>query len=179
MDSKRKNFVLLIIGIIAVFLLVYININHKPTEEEPNVPLSGETNTFIRGNSYNLDFRSKNEAGIKYTYCYETQYQWIFSDYFDEDPCLGIEGKNKSLVSKINMEVRLKDTTTQQMFEDLNAQYGVIILPNPDGDDIIPLEISYQVGYDYNSYTLAQKYFSTGYFDIVRPTMTLGMGEEY
>lgn len=186
------------IGVVALLMLVYIQMDaryfgvgrhhgrmeerHEPNDKykDGNIPLSGNTGTFVKGESYSLDLRTVDLAGIRHTYCYETQYQWVFTDEMgQDDPCMGIEGRYKSLVSKINMEVRLKASTTQQMFNNLNTEYGVTLRPNPDGDDILPLEIPYQVGYAYNSYTLAQKYFDTGYFEFVRPTMTIGMGEEY
>jgi hypothetical protein len=178
--KKRKKQVLLLIGIIGVLLLVYTKMNYKPLDEESNVPLSGETNTFIRGNLYSLDFRSKDFAGIMYMYCYETQYQWVFTDSFEEENvCAGIEGKDKSLFNKINMEARLKESTTKDMFNKLNAEYGVTVTQDTNSYGLVTMEIPYQVGYEYNSYTLAKKYFDTGYFDIVRPTMTVGIGEEY
>ncbi len=180
MDSKRKNLILLVIGILAVLLLIYIKVNYKPSTSEPSVPLSGETTTFEKGKSYNLDFRTENLAGFRSTYCYETQYHWVFTDEMgEENPCTGLEGRNKLLVSKINMQVRLKEKTTQDMFNILNIEHGVTVLAGTNSDNIIPLEIPYHVGYEYNSYTLAQKYFDTGYFEFVRPTTTVGMGEEY
>lgn len=202
MDSQRTSHILLVIIAVGIFFMIYLFMKERyfrdpgvqpivwgetvpaqssvtPTAK-PNVPLSGKTNTFVKGNSYSLDLRTENLAGIKHTYCYETQYQWIFTDEMgQEDPCVGIEDRNKNIVSKINMEVRLKDTTTPAMLAALNAQYDVSDLPSTNSDGFLVFEIPYHVGYGYNSYTLAQKYFDTGYFDIVRPTMTIGMGEEY
>lgn len=146
----------------------------------PNAPLSGTTTTFTKGEKYTLLFETGNDVDMFYTYCYETQYQWIFSNNWQAtDPCKNIPTEKKVLVAKINMSFSLKATTTEAMLSNLNNQYGVTTPSDQENFAHRTLEIPYYVGYTEDSYTLSKKYYATGYFKYVMPAMVTGVDEEY
>ena len=127
------------------------------------------SSVFVKGQTYDLHFTVNDTVDILWTYCYENNANWVFSDHEDADTLCEDEESYlyKKPIDKKNFLVNTKQMVTEEMLTALNKKYGIEIFGTYDDPDEIELMIPKSSNYD--SYAMSKIYFDTGYFDWVTP----------